>query len=226
MKKLENEDKTKIKKFTIPKNTYLKENTQAFYNTKYTTQGEEGNPDYINDLKNTYGKPDASDNKDWAIKAQKKLDNAVKDLELVVKTDLPKILNELKIKELVVCVVPRSKAESSYNENQLLFKSTIKSVVSELDNFQDSSSYITRTTDTKTTHLPEGTPNYNNNGKMPYVGITTETCTISDEVKDKNILLVDDVYTGGANIDEDAIQALLDKDAKSVTFYAVGACGI
>ena len=34
------------------------------------------------------------------------------------------------------------------------------------------------------------------------------------------------IYTKGVDIDEDAIQALLTKGAKSVTFYAVGACGI
>jgi len=34
--------------------------------------------------------------------------------------------------------------------------------------------------------------------------------------------LVDDLYTKGVNIDEDAIQALLDKGAKNVVFYSVG----
>jgi predicted amidophosphoribosyltransferase len=57
---------------------------------------------------------------------------------------------------------------------------------------------------------------------LPYPGITKDTCTISDQVKGKNILLIDDLYTKTVNIDEDAIQALLDKEAKSVTFYSVG----
>jgi len=35
-------------------------------------------------------------------------------------------------------------------------------------------------------------------------------------------LLIDDLYTRTVNIDEDAIQALLDKGAHSVAFYAVG----
>lgn len=40
--------------------------------------------------------------------------------------------------------------------------------------------------------------------------------------KDKDILLIDDIYTKTINIDEDAIQALIESGAKSVTFYAVG----
>jgi len=61
---------------------------------------------------------------------------------------------------------------------------------------------------------------------MPYAGITQKTCTLNKNIKDKDILLIDDIYTADVNIDEDAIQALMDKGAKSVTFYAVGACGI
>ena len=40
------------------------------------------------------------------------------------------------------------------------------------------------------------------------------------EINSKNILLIDDIYTKFVNIDEDAIQALLDKGAKSVHFYS------
>lgn len=62
---------------------------------------------------------------------------------------------------------------------------------------------------------------YGGDGDMPYVGITKATCKISNEVRGKDILLIDDIYTKGVNIDEDAIQALLDNSAKSVIFYAV-----
>ncbi|MCF6205161.1 MAG: hypothetical protein L3J59_16105 [Methylococcaceae bacterium] len=57
---------------------------------------------------------------------------------------------------------------------------------------------------------------------MPYKGITNDTCHISDNVRGRTIILIDDIYTGGVNIDEDAIQALLDKGARSVYFYAIG----
>jgi len=216
-----------MKSFTISKNEkYLNQDIQAYYNADYTTMGKEGNPDYLNDLKNTYGKPESRDNKEWAEKEQLKLDNAVIKLTKVLKKDLPKILKQTKKDSLSVCLVPRSKSESTYKDNQKLFKSTVKSVIKDLDKFNDTSNYIVRTTNTKTTHLGDNTPNYNNDGKMPYIGITKKTCILDENIKDKDILLIDDVYTKGVNIDEDAIQALIDKGAKSVTFYAVGACGI
>lgn len=56
---------------------------------------------------------------------------------------------------------------------------------------------------------------------MPYIGITKDTCTISDEVRDKHILLIDDIYTKDVNVDEDAIQCLLDHGAKDVTFFSI-----
>lgn len=213
--------------FTISKDKdYLKQDIQAYYNAKYTTMGEEGNPDYLNNIKNTYGKPESSD-ADWYKKQeQKKLDDAVSELATVLKKDLPKILKKLKKDSLSVCVVPRSKSELTYKDNQKLFKSTVKSVAKELDKFKDKTDYIVRIKDTKTTHLDDNTPNYANDGKMPYAGITKKTCTLNENIKDKDILLIDDIYTEGVNIDEDAIQALMDKGAKSVTFYSVGACGI
>jgi hypoxanthine-guanine phosphoribosyltransferase len=62
---------------------------------------------------------------------------------------------------------------------------------------------------------------YGGDGDMPYPGITKHTCKISNEVKGKDILLIDDIYTRTINIDEDAIEALLEKRAKSVVFYSV-----
>lgn len=52
---------------------------------------------------------------------------------------------------------------------------------------------------------------------MPYKGITAKTCEIKERlIKDKNILLVDDIYTEGVNVAEDCLQTLLDFGAKSV----------
>ena len=57
---------------------------------------------------------------------------------------------------------------------------------------------------------------------MPYKGITAKTCEIKARaIKEKNILLVDDIYTEGINVAEDCIQALLDFGAKSVTLYVI-----
>jgi len=58
---------------------------------------------------------------------------------------------------------------------------------------------------------------------MPYVGITKETCSIYPEkIINQNVLLIDDIYTKGVNIDEDCIQALYDNGAANVVFYSIG----
>tara|TARA_Y100000294_G_scaffold155382_1_gene155577 strand:- start:1128 stop:1745 length:618 start_codon:yes stop_codon:yes gene_type:complete len=196
-------------RFTIQSNRYLSQDIQAFYHTDYVGYRKPGNPDYINTLKNTYN--------DYS---ESMLKNAVQELKSVLLEDLPQILPILQLKSLTVCVVLRAK--TNYQPNQLLFKSTIRNVVNQLNSFGDGIDYIVRHTNTKTTHLSADTPNYNNDGAAPYPGITIETSNISSNISDKNILLIDDLYTRTVNIDEDAIQALLDKGAHSVAFYAVG----
>ena len=197
-------------KFLIQSNSYLSRDVEAFYHTNYVGYKKPGNPDYINTLKNTYNSYPES-----------MLDNAVQELRRVLLDDLDNLLQILQLTPLTVCVVPRAK--TNYQPNQLLFKSTVRDVVNQLNSFFiNGIDYIVRHTKTKTTHLPAHTPDYNNEGAAPYPGITVETCNISGNVRDKDILLIDDVYTRNVNIDEDAIQALLDKGARSVTFYAVG----
>jgi len=194
-----------LPKFIIKSNEFLDKDIQAFYSVDYKGMGNIGNPDYLNTLKNTY---------DYGNSFTR---NAIIELRNVLLKDLPKISN---INSLTICIVPRAKAETTYSLNQLLFKSTVQKVISEL-NFNDGTNYIVRHTNTKTTHLPDTIPNYNNDGDEPYVGITVDTCTISTDVKGKDILLIDDIYTNGVNIDEDAIQTLFDNGANSVIFYAV-----
>ena len=131
-------------------------------------------------------------------------------------------MKSLKLETITVCIVPRAKAEDSYHENQLLFKSATQAAVGQLKGFVDGTNYIHRRTNTKTTHLRRSIPNYNNDGSEPYPGITTQTCDVSDNVKGKNILLIDDIYTSMINIDEDAIQTLINAGAHAVAFYAIG----
>jgi len=196
--------------FIIEKNTYLKQNIKAFYHIDYVGYQKSGNPDYINILKNTFGTyPDM------------KLNIAIQQLKNVLFEDLPQILQLLQQNSLTVCVIPRAKAENSYKACQLLLKSTIRNAVNQLDGFYDGTDFLIRHTNTKTTHLRNEIPSYNNDGKTPYSGITSDTCHISDSVKGKDILLIDDIYTKSVNIDEDAIQTLLDKGANSVAFYAI-----
>ena len=142
-------------------------------------------------------------------------------MENALLNDLSNIFQLLIFNSLTVCVVPRAK--TNYKENQLLFKLTICKVVNQLKNgFIDGTDYIVRHTNTRTTHLPSNTQNYNNDGDKPYPDITINTCNISNNVSGRNILLIDDLYTRTVNIDEDAIQALLKNGASSVTFYSIG----
>jgi predicted amidophosphoribosyltransferase len=194
-------------KFHIEINQYLKQRTLAFYNLDYIGWQKPGNPDYINILKNTFGK-ELLDN----------IRSAAHDLEQTITPDLQQILR-MSNASLTLCIVPRAKAENSYKANQVMFRTTVQSVGKKLG-FVDGTMYITRHTDTKTTHLAKAI-NIANEGSMPYPGITEETCFLSPLIRNQDILLVDDIYTRSVNIDEDAIQALYNFGARSVIFYAV-----
>jgi DNA processing protein len=116
-------------------------------------------------------------------------------------------------------VVPRAKAETYYRPNQLLFREAVSHATNRLGkHYINGSHFIERRINTKTTHLRYG----GGDGSMPYPGITNETCYISNNVISKDILLIDDLYTKTINTDEDVIQSLLDKGARSVTFYSIG----
>jgi predicted amidophosphoribosyltransferase len=148
------------------------------------------------------------------------LAQAVSNLKQILQNDLPQILQKTKKNSLTICVIPRAKAEITYSSEQLLFKQTVATISNLLNGFYDGTDYIVRHTNTRTTHLDRS--GYGGDGDLPYPNITKETCTISNSVKGKDILLIDDLYTETINIDEDAIQALLDNGARSVFFYAIG----
>ena len=203
-----------MNEFEISANKYLTKNIRAFYSMAYVGMGKPGNPDYLNTLKNTYNSY-----------AESKLSSAAQELKRALLKDFPLVLQSLKLEKATVCVVPRAKAERAYHANQLLFKSTVCGAISQLKGFEDGISYVRRHANTKTTHLRNPIPNYDNDGPEPYPGITTQTCDISVNIKGKNILLVDDIYTPAVNIDEDAIQALINAGAYSVAFYTIAKTG-
>ncbi len=199
-----------MNEFEISANQYLNKSTRAFYHVPYVGMVIPGNPDYLNHLKNTFNNF-----------AERKLQSAAQELRSVLQDGLPQIFQSLGFDTMTVCVVPRAKAEESYHANQQLFRSTVRAAIGQIKGFVDGTSYICRHTSTKTTHLMKSNIK-NNDGPVPYPGITAETCEISPHVRGKNILLVDDIYTPHVNVDEDAINALLNAGARTVTFYAVG----
>lgn len=198
-----------MNKFIIYPNQYLKQNIQGYYHDDYHGGGNYRIEGIIENIITTF-KNDIP-----PYKNKETLQLAINRLITILKEDLSLFQQN----DLTVCMVPRAKTENKYRENQLLFKKVVQYIISELK-FKDGSNYIVRHTNTRTTHRDRA--GYGGDGDRPYPGITKKTCHISNEVNGKNILLIDDLYTKTINIDEDAIQALLDNGAKSVIFYAVG----
>lgn len=147
----------------------------------------------------------------------------LKQLELVknevikiFKEDLSQILADFHDQKFTVCLVPRAK--SAYPPEKLMLRTALKEALQTIESLEDGVDYIVRVKDTKTTHIH----NQDDDAPEPYKGITKDTCHISSAIKDKNIILVDDVYTRNKHIDEDAIQALRDLGAKTVVLYVLG----
>ena len=208
-----------MEKFKIEANTFLKKEVQGYYHTLYKKMSDPCTETrHINILKN-----------DIESFLPQMLEEASEKLYKNLSDDLPKILKEQNM-PLYICVVPRAKPEKYYKPSQLLFKKTIRTFVENTwgnDRLNcvtgyDGIDYITRIKKTKTTHLSYNYLLDTSTSPSPYVGISKDTCTFSPEIKDKNILLIDDLYTYSVNIDEDMIQTLYDNGAASVCFYSIG----
>lgn len=201
-----------VTKFLINNNEFLSRGpVEAWYSTPYLKFKEPGNPDYLNVLKNLRNDVSAD-----------QLSQAVATLRQVLQADLPLIQKAIGSQLSVACV-PRSKA--NMHESQLLFRRTVSEVAANTAELFDSKNAITRIDDTRMTHIPIEKSAPWNHGKAPYPGITRDTCEIDSQVHDRMLLLVDDIYTPGVNIDEDAIQALYDEGAHTVFFYSVAKTG-
>lgn len=197
-----------LKRFLIRKNDFLDKDIQSYYSCDYIGYRAEGNPDFINNLKNQFDTAD-----------RLTIQNAKDELLEILYNDLPRI-RALHNTKLSVCVVPRAKSENFYSDNQKVFRRTISEMICRIDGFEDCTKFIVRQINTRTTHMDKS--GYGGDGDTPYMGITKATCNISNDVNGRDILLIDDIYTKGVNIDEDVIQSLLEIGANSVIFYAVG----
>ncbi|MGG7437236.1 hypothetical protein ACQ7CU_04065 [Chryseobacterium arthrosphaerae] len=197
-----------MEKFIIKTNDYLNRKIEAYYFGDHVSW-RKTKVGFLNTLKNDDG-TFTNTKRDFGYT----LNEAKKRVIDILKVDL-KELNNLYDRKFTICIVPRSKPESHYNSNQLKFSEAIKEFVSGNKEFYDGTDYIQRTTETSTTHI---TKKYDS----VIVGITEETCFISDEVFGKDILLIDDLYTETVNIIEDAAQALFNNGAKSVVLYTIG----
>ncbi len=191
----------------------LKQDVLAFYHSEYQGGGNWRVPGTIENLICTF-------KNDITPYTEQTLKNAANRLAQILIVDLPEVLHLSGKQNLRICVIPRAKRENSYRPNQLYLRYTIQFVARRLRGFIDGTHDIIRHTDTATTHLARN--GNGGQGELPYVGITMDTCNISNDVIGQDILLIDDLYTKTVNIDEDCIQALLNKGARSVIFYSIG----
>ncbi len=157
-------------------------------------------------------KNDMRSHEDWELKA------AADELRAALSQDFAEIVKEHG--PLTVCGVPRAKAESSYAYRQTGLKRSIRKVVESMPELSDGLDYIVRVKNTCTTHRSRS--GHGGDGEMPRPGLIRDTCRLSPEIRGKDILLVDDIYTPSVGIDEDALCTLIDCGARSVVFYAVG----
>ena len=155
---------------------------------------------------------------------RKKTDSYLDPYAEAVKNEISEGLNfliqhlETEGQPWVVVAVPRSKA--NFLPRQLrLIKAISDAVPQQLEN---GAYFIKRHTNTATTHLENASGNWNSpNEPRPHRGITRDTCRLEGDVRGKNVILIDDIYTRGVNVDEDCIQFLFDNGAVNVVLYTL-----
>lgn len=151
----------------------------------------------------------------------------------IIKEDLDKLIDDndkYRKERPVVIVVPRSKPDGFWQSHELQFKPAVslglhksKYNVKGMDSkwIIDGTQYLARTKVTLTTHKAH-LNDETNTGPPPYPGITRDTCKLDGDILNKNIILVDDIYTENKGIDEDCVQFLLDSGAADVVLYTLG----
>lgn len=201
-------------------NSFLHKGAVCYYVLDYLRYGHSDNPDFILTLKNTYNKESVNN-----------LNRAKQRARDIVVRWTPEIMKSAKLTSCTMVCIPRAKEMSSYTDKQMYLLAGVSEAAQLLRpyNVTDGTTAIVRVVDTKTTHLKDTTSRITasgkeeaNNGDAPYPGITKKTCRIdSAQIRGKNVLLVDDIYTGGVNIDEDCIQALYDTGAAHVVLFTL-----
>ena len=202
---------------SLPTNSFLKKEITAYFHDYYITTKDGG-----------------SDFSDMILSIKNNGTDTVKDnISKIIGEDLDKIIDINDIyreNRPIVIAVPRSKPDNFWQNCQLQFRPTIlmglkKSKYTIKGKHTpwiiDGINYLTRILETKTTHLSH-LNNQNNGGSSPYPGITKDTCELNGDISEKNIILIDDIYTECKGIDEDCIQFLLDCGAKNVILYTLG----
>ncbi len=129
-----------MKKFIVGSNKYLSEEVVGYYHYDYVGYQQDGNPDFINHLKNMSNKKNEIDLVEDFIKAS-----------AIATKDLNEIAKQLNIYYPTICVVPRSKSEKKYKQSQLMFKKVLASIAGN-NNFKNGTNAIVRIKD-KNQHI-------------------------------------------------------------------------
>lgn len=198
-------------KFVINKNDYLEKDINGYYHQFYTGFGQPDNPEFLLTLKNTFNS-----------KSEEDLTEAKEKVIKILEEDIPSILEKENLSNCICVCVPRAKALNTYCDSQLMLREAISTAANNISRVTDGTDCVRRIANTRTTHL-RNAHNIPNDGDEPYPGITVDTCDIDrNRIMNKNIILIDDIYTKSVNIDEDCIQALLDNGANKIVFYSIG----
>lgn len=200
---------------TIEKNNFLSKKIKLYWKYRYVRADcDNGSIDGrmsadIRTLKNQFRNESITD-----------LQYASQRIEREISEGLDILLPQLSVvSQPCVVAVPRSKA--TFHQDQLYLIRSISNAVSQ-NRAENGAYFIQRHSDTKTTHLMN-TKNgdMNKTGVAPYPGITGRTCSLDGNVRGKNVILIDDIYTHGVNVDEDCVQFLFDNGARNVVLYTL-----
>lgn len=205
-------------KFTVSRNNFLNRSVHGYYNRYYTGYNKPNNPNFLNNLKNTFNSIS------YSVLVQSR-----QEVENILEEDILEIMADRRWDRCVCITIPRAKELQTYHATQLFFKEAVRNATANIQGASDGTDIIQRHTNTLTTHLPVTTSRIKkdgqsqpNDGSAPYPGITLNTCHINlEEVRNQNVILIDDIYTNNVNIDEDCIQALINSGVREIVFYAV-----
>ena len=200
--------------------SFLKRNSVCFYVLDYLRFDDPDNPQFILDLKNTFGN-----------ESPETLNAARETARDILVRWVPEVMRRMNMQACTMVCVPRAKAFDTYLDTQMYLLKAASEAARVLagHGVTDGAGAVRRVVSTRTTHLPERTERItavgdreSNSGDMPYPGITRRTCEIdAGLICGREILLVDDIYTGGVYIDEDCIQALFDAGAARVILFTL-----
>lgn len=160
------EEENGVERFSISPNNFIRIRVSGYFHQYYTGFKQEGNPDFLNTLKNTFN----------SEKLRALIDARDEVIDILV-TDIPEIMRENNITNCLCVCVPRAKANEAYVATQQKFKEAVSIAATKIHGVVDGTDLIKRLINTKTTHLRTAAI-IPNDGDNPYPGITVATCEI------------------------------------------------